>query len=241
MHHRPCTVSPRVVATLVAFVALGTLGACNLPRDADDTLAHVQGGTMRVGMVVDTPWVTDSAGGAGGIEGALTRAIAADVHANIAWVHGTEASLLESVRERELDLVIGGFTATSPYSKHVAFTKPYYTDTVQVAGAPGGVAPRSLEHLRVAVRPGDPTAAQIRHEKGTPLTVADLATTREAVAAPTWRLAQLARVGNPGLELAQQTHVLAVPPGENAWLVRVERLLRDHKGQVPTLLRSTHP
>ena len=196
---------------------------------------------MRVGMVVDTPWVTDSAGGAGGIEGALARAIAADLHASIVWVRGTEASLLESVRERELDLVIGGFTAKSPYKKHVAFTKPYYTDTVQVGGAPGGVAPQSLEHLRVAVKPGDPVAAKIRDEKGTPLPVVDLATTREAIAAPTWRLAQLARVGNPELELAQQQHVLAVPPGENAWLVRVERLLRDRKGQVPTQLRSARP
>lgn len=230
-----------VRAVLVGLACLASLVACNLPRDADGTLERVEGGTMRVGIVVDTPWVTDSAGGAGGIEGALVRALATDVHARIQWIHATEASLLESLHGRELDVVIGGFTMKSPYAKQVAFTKPYYTDTILVAGAPGGVAPQRVKGLRVAVLQGDPAAVAIRKKDGTPLPVLDLAATREAVAAPTWRLAQLSRTGNPELALAQQKHVLAVPPGENAWLVRVERMLRDHKGQVPTLLRGTRP
>ena len=47
-------------AMLIAGVLL--LAACDLPRDSDGTLDRVRGGTMRVGVVIDTPWTKDSAG-----------------------------------------------------------------------------------------------------------------------------------------------------------------------------------
>jgi hypothetical protein len=80
----------------------------------------------------------------------------------------------------------------------------------------------------------------VRGKHGVPVPVMDLGATREAIAAPTWRLAQLGRTGNPELELAQHKHVLAVAPGENAWLVRVERLLHAQESHVPAMLRSAH-
>src|SRR5438270_13969486 len=97
-----------------ASVFLLALAACSLPRDADGTLDRIRGGTMRVGIVVDTPWVTDSSGQAGGVEGALVRDVAQRLNAKIAWAHGEESELLEIMQHRELDLVIGGFTASSP-------------------------------------------------------------------------------------------------------------------------------
>jgi polar amino acid transport system substrate-binding protein len=238
-------VSPRPT-TLVACVVVAACGtaACGLPRDADGTLDRVRGGIVRVGVVVDTPWVTDSAGGegaAGGVEGALVQGIARDIGARVRWVRGTDESLLAALHERELDMVVGGLTTESPWKATLAFTKPYYTDTVLVAGAPGAAAPVRLKELRVAVLEGDPIVAKIRGEDGVPVPVADLATTREAIAAPTWRLAQLGRTGDPELELAQHPHVLALPPGENAWLVHVERWLRAHASEVPALLRGAQP
>src|SRR5215203_4602995 len=55
------------------FLAIATVcaTACGLPRDADGTLDRVRNGTLRVGVAVDTPWVTDSGGAAGGVEGWL--------------------------------------------------------------------------------------------------------------------------------------------------------------------------
>jgi hypothetical protein len=66
-----------------------------------------------------------------------------------------------------------------------------------------------------------------------------LDTVRKPVAAPTWRLAQLARKDNPALELSQTPHVLAAPPGENAFLVRVEQTLKTQRSDVPLLLRRS--
>ena len=118
--------------------------ACGLPHDSAGTLHHVRGGAMRVGVVVDTPWTTDSAGAVGGVEAALARSLASSLAARVEWVRGQEGDLLPSLEKRELDLVIGGLKAASPWSQRVAFTRPFYVDTVRgetqehvLATAPG--------------------------------------------------------------------------------------------------------
>jgi polar amino acid transport system substrate-binding protein len=109
--------------------------ACDLPRDSDGTLDRIHDGTMRVGVVVDTPWTTDSSGVAGGIEGGIVQSLARSLNARVSWKRGQQDYLLTSLQHREIDLVIGGLTADSPWSKQVAFTRPYFTDTVEVAGS----------------------------------------------------------------------------------------------------------
>ena len=156
-------------AGLILFAAAG----CDLPRDSDGTLDRVRGGTMRVGFVVDTPWTTDSAGGVGGIEGGLVQSLARELGARASWKRGQQDYLLTALQHRELDLVIGGLTADSPWSKQVAFTRPYFTDTVSVSGS-----------------------------------------------------------------LKPREHVLAVAPGENAWLTRVEQMLIAAEGQVSRQARE---
>jgi hypothetical protein len=39
------------------------------------------------------------------------------------------------------------------------------------------------------------------------------------------------------VQLKEENHVLAVPPGENAWLLALETFLYQHQGQVHQLLR----
>jgi polar amino acid transport system substrate-binding protein len=212
--------------------------ACDLPRDSDGTLNRVRGGAMRVGVVVDTPWTTDSAGMSGGIEGQIVQSLARELNARVQWIPGRQDELLAALQHRELDLVIGGLNARSPWSKQVAFTRPYYTDTVRVGGAPNADPPASLEKVTVALTPGDPAAAQVREQGGVPRFVSNLADASLPVAAPTWRLAQLSRRENPALTLLQTPHVLAAAPGENAWLVRIEQMLIERQDQIPQQLRQ---
>lgn len=103
--------------------------ACGLPRDSAGTLDRIRRGSMRVGVVVDTPWTTDSAAGAGGIEPALVRSLADSLGTRIVWVRGPEGNLLSSLEKRQLDLVIGGLNAKSPWAQRVALTRPFYIDT----------------------------------------------------------------------------------------------------------------
>jgi polar amino acid transport system substrate-binding protein len=227
----------RLAAAAIAAGLITT--ACNLPRDSNGTLDRVRGGKMRVGFVVDTPWVTDSSDGPGGIEPALVRSLAHDLGARVEWTRGQQSQLLETLSGRELDLVVGGLDAKSPWKQKLALTRPYYTDTVLVADSAGAPPPTSVRRLTVAVRQGDPVAAEIRKKKGTPMPVDDLASARGAIAAPTWQLAQLGRIGNQRLKLMQTQHVLAAPAGENGWLVRVEQTLYGAQDRIPSLLRST--
>jgi polar amino acid transport system substrate-binding protein len=143
------------------------MAACDLPRDADGTLARVKGGAVRVGVIVDPPWVVDSGSDVSGVEAALAQGIAHELGARVAWVRGPAPKLMLALRDRQLDLVIGGLTSHLPWKQEVAFTRPYYRD----------------------------------HEQ----------------------------------------HVLAAPPGENAWLVIVERYLRQHGSEAVQRVASAHP
>ena len=87
--------------------------------------------------------------------------------ARVDWVRGPAPKLMLALRDRQLDLVIGGLTSHLPWKQEVAFTRPYYRD----------------------------------HEQ----------------------------------------HVLAAPPGENAWLVVVERYLRQHGSDAVQRVASSHP
>jgi polar amino acid transport system substrate-binding protein len=223
------------------FLLLAAVTACGLPRDAEGTMDRVRGGTIRVGMVVDTPWVTDSAGGAGGVEAALVGEIARGLNARPEWVRAPESKLLEALKTRQLDLVIGGFSAKTPWSKEVAITKPYYTDSLVVATSGGAAVPASLKHQRVYVTRGDPAGGYVQKQGATPVYVGDLEHAGPGlVAAPAWRLAALHRTP-AGVQLHTEAHVLAAAPGENAWLLHVDTVLLARRGRVPGLLRGARP
>jgi polar amino acid transport system substrate-binding protein len=196
---------------------------------------------MRVGVAEHRPWTTlPAGGGAGGIEGALVAELARELGARIEWVRATESQLLEALRERELDLVIGGLTDDTPWKQYVALTKPFYTDTI-VVGTPGIQPLRALGGRRVAVAASDAvTAAYVRKKGGVPQVVADLSRAVGLVAAPTWRLPRLG-FGHTGIKLREAHHVIALPPGENAWLLRVEQSIAVRKPAIASILRTWSP
>jgi hypothetical protein len=155
--------SPRCWAALALFVLTG--GCDRLPRDMRGTLDEVRGQTLRAGVVSErAPWVERRDGGASGIEVQLIERFAARLGARVSWTWGGEQGLVERLERRELHVVAAGFDETSPWSKHVGMTRPYF---------------ESEEDWSRSVR-----------------------------------------------------HVLAVPPGENAWLLQLERFLREERARV---------
>jgi polar amino acid transport system substrate-binding protein len=148
---------------LLLVSALG----CDLPRDPDNTLERVRGGSLRVGVAHNPPWVIVSASGVEGVEPILATGIARQLGARIEWVQGAQSELLSDLHDRKLDLVLGGLTDDLPWKTQVAFSRPFHEDS---------------------------------------------------------------RTG--------KKHVLAAPPGENAWLLYLERQLRQRRDTVPILLRA---
>jgi polar amino acid transport system substrate-binding protein len=216
--------------------------ACDLPRDPNGTLARVRGGTMRVGVFERRPWTTLPAnGGAGGLEGALVAELARELGARIEWVRATESQLLEALKMRDLDIVIGGLTDDSPWAQHVAFTRPFYTDTIVVGAPPGTRRLKTLDGQTVFFDAREPViGAYVRKKGGVPRAVTELARAPGLVAAPTWQLSSLA-LGPAGITLHEARHVIAATPGENAWLMRIEQSLALRKGIVGMVLRTSRP
>ena len=221
---------------LITAFAVST-AACGIPRDPEGTLARVQGGVVRVGVVHSPPWASLAAsGGAQGVEPHLVRALAAELGARVEWVPGGESELLAALEHRKLDLVIGGLSDASPWKPKLGLTRPYYTDTLAVGAAPGSPAPASLDGARVGVEQDRVGAAELEGRGARPVPVADLARFPGPVAAPVWRLEQLGR--EPSRELlSQEKRVFAAAPGENGWLVRVERFLHARRDSIPALVR----
>jgi hypothetical protein len=181
-----------------------------------------------------------SGGGAGGIEGALVADVARDLRARIEWVRGPESQLLHALELGELDVVIGGLTDANPWRRRVAFTKPFYTDTIVVGGLPRPVPLRQLRGQTVAVLPADPAAVYVRRKGGVPRIVPQLGMAPGLVAAPTWLLPTFG-FQPTGITLYEARHVIAVAPGDGAWLQAVERSLATRRPLIAEVLRTARP
>src|SRR5215213_4232736 len=220
---------------IVAGLLLLACGGCRLPRDADHTLERVQHGTLRVGVIRNPPWVIDSTGDLRGVEVQLVEAMAAELKAGIAWIPGSESELLTSLHSRELDLVIGGLSGESPWKTRVAFTRRYYLDSTLVS--PASSERSGLRGDSVAFRAGDPAAVYLRKKGAIPVPVEALAGVQGPIAASAWKLAALSRQGEGAL-LHTEPRIMAMAPGENAWLNWVEQWLARHGSSVPAMLRA---
>jgi polar amino acid transport system substrate-binding protein len=245
MRENPTMRSPRTVgpprsglAALVVAVllAVGAAG-CGIPRDPESTLDRVRGGTLRAGITASEPWTTLEGGRPGGVEVQLVEQFAHELGAKVEWVDGSEAELIGALEVRELDLVVGGLTADTPWQSKAAITRSYATTRVVVAVPASQPPPGDIAGLRVAVEAGS-DAAGILEDKtdAVPVQVPDVTQVKgSAVAVDEWLLDNLG-LRDTGVHLSKAKHVMATPLGENAFLVRLERFLIAHQAQVPALL-----
>jgi len=119
------------------IISLLFASCSNLPRDPKETLRHVQdGGHLRVGLVEHPPWVVRTNGEPAGAEVELVRRFAAELGTTPEWHWGGEQQQMEALEHYQLDLLIGGFTSKTPWSKYVGLTSPY-TEKQVMATPPG--------------------------------------------------------------------------------------------------------
>ncbi|MEU4426744.1 transporter substrate-binding domain-containing protein [Actinoplanes sp. NPDC024001] len=228
-----------IVAAVVAVLAL--VSGCGWPRDTGQTLADVRAGVLRVGVTDNPPWaLAHGEGEPSGAEPALVRQLAQRFQARVEWFPGSESALMPALKDRVLDLVIGGLDAKSPWIEHAALTRPYVSMRTVLA-APADVAvPDDLAGVRVAVRAGTAEVAAMVGEGADVVTVPEI-TGREGLptVVPEWRVAELG-LRETGHETGSADHVWAVPPGENAWQVEVERFLlgQSHEGVSELLVEA---
>jgi polar amino acid transport system substrate-binding protein len=129
-----------------------TLAACGIPRDPEGTLERVDGGVMRVGVTEAPPWVELGAEEPDGIEVRLVESLAEELDAEIEWVDGSEQELFGALTGRDLDLVVGGLTAETPWSAEAAVTHPYLTTATLVAVPVDMDMPEDIAGLEVGLK-----------------------------------------------------------------------------------------
>jgi polar amino acid transport system substrate-binding protein len=239
MHTNVLIGQRRYLFFVFALAALIT-ASCDFPRDPRGTLDKVQGGTMRVGIVNHDPWTQMEEGRASGVEVALLRDFAGELETEIVFVQGTVPELLEAARLGEVDVVAGGFTDTSPgvsEGKEAGVTSPYLMTRFAVGVPTGRPAFDDPSGRRIAVERIDGTAALLKEEGAIPVPVADLSSAEMPVAAYPWQL-EAWGFEPTGVELPEEKHIMAVPLGENGWLIRLERFLRANREEAVKLLRE---
>lgn len=223
--------------TILLLLLIGVLlGGCYMPRDPENTQREVSGGTMHVGITRNAaPWAWMKDGQAHGVEAELMRRFARRMDAQVKWVPGTETNLLETLERFELDVVIGGLHRSSPWRNRIGFTRRYHTSRLMIGLPEGMNAVKSLSGREIAVEAHTPAVRLVRERDGHPVALERRAT--QLVAAPDWRLEQWGY--EPAEPILQRNrHVLAVPPGENRWLMTLERFLHAQRGNMDELIRS---
>lgn len=210
-------------------------GCDEFPRDPDETLNEVRGGTMAVGVLHKPPWVDLSGAEPAGIEVDLIGVLAEQLGARIEWSTPGDADVLDALKERQLDIVIGGLTESDPWNAHVAFTRPYFrADTVVAGKSPPPL--ESIAGLEIAVTPGTAEAAHVTAHGAIPVSKHTPGTTPAQLSAkPFWEIER----GEAALYvLHSDHHVVAVPQGENAWLLAVDRFLDQAAPDIAARLRA---
>jgi polar amino acid transport system substrate-binding protein len=243
MHASVLTYRPvfRILVLVFLILALVPISVgCDFPRDPRGTLEAVRNGTMRVGIVGNDPWTRTEGRSASGVEVELLEDFAGELGAETSFVPGTTPELLEAAKQGEVDVLVGGFTDTSPgvsEGKEVGVTGTYLITRTVVGVPPGRPAFDDPSGREIAVERIDGTAALLKAEGAFPVQVDDLSAARMPVAAYEWQLEAWGFEPTP-VELPEEKHVMAVPLGENGWLVQLERFLRENRAEAKAMLRE---
>ncbi|MEZ4869177.1 MAG: transporter substrate-binding domain-containing protein [Caldilineaceae bacterium] len=229
------------ILLLVLMTTLLCTSCMTYPQDPQHTLDNVLArGQLRVGVLRHDPWVTGQPPGQpGGVEGTLITAFADDLGVDVDWHWGGSEELFEALTHYELDVVIGGVTASNPWKQELGFTIPYYTSHVIVGLPPTGPMLTDVHNVTVAMRPMSGLEDSLEDRGAVPVSREDLAQSDGPIAAEAWEVTNL---GFRPTEIRLRTikHVIAVPPGENAWLMRLENFLLQptSESQITNLLRE---
>jgi len=223
------------VAAVVVTVAC-LLSSCQFPRDPDGTLDRATGGTIRVGVGQRMPWAGWEGDRPVGVEVELVSGLADRLHARIEWSRGSDEELLEALQKRALDLVAAGLDDRSAWKTKVSFTRFFFRTRTVLAVAPGVPAPHRLHDVTVAAEPDGAEAALMR-EHGAHVVPDDRRDVPRLV--EDWQLGPDLR--STGVKLEDAKHVLALPLGENAWLLRINRMLVGSSPKTRSLLHQLEP
>ncbi|HDZ57721.1 MAG TPA: transporter substrate-binding domain-containing protein [Pseudomonas xinjiangensis] len=210
-----------------ALISLILVSGCDpFPKDPEQSLDNVMDrGVLRIGATASEPWVSQHANGEpGGLEGRLILDFAEElgVSAEVHWAG--EEDLFNLLKNRELDVIIGGLTKSNPWAAHAGFTAPYFIDR-QLVGVPTGRPMiNTVENMPVTVLRNSGLKTPLEQQGAVVQEVEDLRNVQTPAGSSAWRLEGLG-FEKTNIQIDKEDHVMAVPSGENALLMRLEEFL----------------
>jgi polar amino acid transport system substrate-binding protein len=206
-----------------------------MPKDPEGTLDRIRGGTMRVGVVAHEPFTRVEGGSPAGPEVELVQEFARTLEAKVEWTVGAEARLMEALAKHELDLVIGGIAADTPYASHIGLSRPYLRSRLTIGAPAGQSPPQELKGQRVAVEQGHVAIALLEKKGAVPEVTPSVDAAPGLRAGYDWQLEGWGYA--PGeATLKKEEVVMVVSPGENGWLRQLDLFLKAHEAQARSLL-----
>ena len=114
-----------------AVFALATLAGCDrFPRDSAGALERIERErVVRVGVVEHPPWVRLDGPRPAGLEPQLVEGWAAGLGARVEYRAGDLDALAKALHRRELDVLVAGLEAKTPYAAKTALSQAYVTVT----------------------------------------------------------------------------------------------------------------
>jgi polar amino acid transport system substrate-binding protein len=210
--------------------------ACtNLPRDPKSTLQEIQRRPVRVGLLENAPWVVRVGSEPAGAEVELIREFAAQLGTTPEWHWGGEDEQFEALEHYGLDLVIGGLSSRTPWKSKIGLTSPYFSETIRV-GSRESQTVDSLKGMTIVVL-NQQTAVLVVAKGAKAIRVNHHTEMTGLVAGPDWQLQQL-NVSQSHMKLDSMKHVIAVPPGENALIKRLDEFLYSKRDNLLGLLQQ---
>ncbi len=212
----------RIIAALICF---HLLVACDdYPRDPKGSLLAAQNQVLKVGASEFSPWIRWQNGIATGSEATLVEDFARSIGARVEWIKGSEEMLMTMLEVHELHLVVGGITAESPWSRRVALTRPYLKQHYLICSTDENLSPRMVKNQKVAMHKDSMLSAHIKDKDGIPERLDSLENYRGLIAISADERNRYP-CGQEHIRLKPSEHVIALPMGENALLMAVEKFL----------------
>lgn len=121
------------VGALAAVLVLLLSGCDTWPADPRNSLAAAEErGALRVGVVANPPWVEmDAPQAPAGLESELVNEFASQLGLDVEWHSDGVEQQIEALKNFELDLMIGGFSAANPWKAEVGQTFIYFSEHTQ--------------------------------------------------------------------------------------------------------------
>lgn len=129
----------RAGGVLLLGVMLFLLQSCDdYPRDPKGTLERVRGGVLHAGLVENPPWVLRNGEEPKGVEVRLVEQLAQSLDAKVEWSAASGPRAYEALKERRIDILVGGLTKDDPWLATLGMTRPYLAGSKHVVAVPSG-------------------------------------------------------------------------------------------------------